>query len=63
MNLELMQSNAAALKQYADLVGISPEAFLNAFLEEFLVNRFSNPDIPQPRNVSGSPVHARRRRR
>jgi hypothetical protein len=42
MNVELTQPNAA-LKQYADLVGMSPEAFLNAFLAEFLVARFADP--------------------
>jgi hypothetical protein len=36
-NLTFTQSNTTALKQYSDLVGISPEAFLNAFLQEFLV--------------------------
>jgi hypothetical protein len=36
-SLKLTQSNAAALARYAELVGVSPETFLNAFLQEFLV--------------------------
>jgi hypothetical protein len=44
MNLTLTQPNAAALERYADLAGVSPEEFLNRFLEEFLVARFSDPD-------------------
>jgi hypothetical protein len=39
MNLTLTQPNAAALARYADLVGVSPEEFLERFLEEFLVAR------------------------
>ena len=39
MNLTLTQSNAAALARYANLVGVSPEEFL----QEFLVARFSDP--------------------
>jgi hypothetical protein len=45
MNLMITQNNAAALKQYSDLVGVSPQEFLNRFLAQFLLNRFSDPDI------------------
>src|SRR5262249_39053133 len=34
---KLTRRNAAAIAQYADLVGLSPEQLLNAFLQEFLV--------------------------
>jgi len=40
--LTLTPRNAAALSQYATLVGMTPEAFLNRFLSEFLVNRFGD---------------------
>jgi hypothetical protein len=42
-NLTLTKPNATAVKQYADLVGISPQEFLNAPLQEFLLNRFADP--------------------
>jgi hypothetical protein len=38
----LTPQNATALARYADLVGVSPQEFLNAFLAEFL--------LPSPRN-------------
>jgi hypothetical protein len=38
-NLTLTQPKAAALARYADLVGVSPEGFLERFLEEFLLAR------------------------
>jgi hypothetical protein len=43
MSFALTPRNAAAITQYAELVGMTPEAFLNAFLAEFLVTRFSDP--------------------
>jgi hypothetical protein len=49
MNPALISSSSKPtppqLAQYANLVGVSPEEFLNAFLQEFLVTRFSDPDI------------------
>ena len=44
-SFELSPRNAAAIARYAELVGLTPEAFLNAFLAEFLVNRFSDPRL------------------
>ena len=42
-NLTLTKSNAAAVAQYAELAGLSPQEFLNAFLAEFLPTRFADP--------------------
>jgi len=38
----LTPRNAAALRQYARLAGVTPNEFLNRFLTEFLVARFSD---------------------
>src|SRR5262245_48117082 len=62
MTLTLMNSrtfpltipNAVALRQYAALAGVSPETFLNAFLQEFLVNRFGDPQSGDAEPFLGS---------
>jgi hypothetical protein len=41
-NFTLTPRNTAALREYAELVGMAPNEFLNAFLAEFLVNRFGD---------------------
>ena len=48
MNLQtftLTPPNAVALEQYAELAGVTPQEFLNAFLAEFLVERFGDPQV------------------
>jgi hypothetical protein len=42
MTFQLTQPNLAALERYADLVGVSAQEFLNAFLAEFLVPQFAD---------------------
>ena len=37
-NLKLTKRNALALAKYADLVGLTPEEFLNRFLKDFLTD-------------------------
>jgi hypothetical protein len=43
MNIELTPRTAAAVLHYAELVGLEPEEFLDASLEEFLLSRFADP--------------------
>lgn len=38
----LLKALTPLVEHYADLVGVSPEEFLNRFLEEFLVARFAD---------------------
>jgi len=42
-DLTLTSRNAAALCEYAELVGMTPGEFLNTFLTDLLVVRFSDP--------------------
>ena len=42
--MNITKSNTLAVEHYAQLVDLSPEEFLNRFLKEFLVKRFSDPD-------------------
>jgi hypothetical protein len=53
-NLTLTPSNAATVAQYAELVGIPPAEFLNRFLQEFLVNRFADPQSGEAEPFLGS---------
>jgi len=50
----LTAENAETLRQYATLVGLTPEDFLNAFLAEFLVNRFGDPETGNAEPFLGS---------
>jgi hypothetical protein len=43
MNINLTPRTAAMVDDYAKLCGMKPEEFLDAFVEEFLVNRFADP--------------------
>jgi hypothetical protein len=45
----LTKSNAPTVAQYAELVCVSPQAFLNRFLAEFLVARFCRSAGPRCR--------------
>jgi hypothetical protein len=43
MTIELTPRTVTMVDHYAELCGMSPEEFLNAFLQEFLVARFADP--------------------
>jgi len=51
---QLTPRNAAAIAQYAELVGMTPEEFLNRFLAEFLVNRFGDRETGNAEPFLGS---------
>jgi hypothetical protein len=50
----LTPRNAAALRQYAELAGVSQQEFLNHFLEKFLVDHFGDPQVGAGEPFMGS---------
>ena len=46
--------HAAAIAQYAELLSLTPEQFLNAFLAKFLLTRFADPQIGAAEPFLGS---------
>jgi hypothetical protein len=40
--MKLNKRNAAAIARYANLVGLTPQKFLNKFLEDFLLAQFED---------------------
>jgi hypothetical protein len=49
--LKLAKRNAVAIAKYADLVGLTPENFLNRFLQDFLGKSWALTGKHRPRNM------------